>query len=166
MNPRKPIDDQLLRGNPGHRARDKKVPGLRRSDEAPPAPDTLDEEGQREWDRVARDLWEANLLATVDLSILENYCMLASLIRRCRKQLMQEGISVKSKRSAPRQHPAIRTILSSLPLLRVYADSLGIGAKARGQAYPLRAEQQDFFDLLDAEAAELEDSTDDEGKPN
>ena len=75
--------------------------------------------------------------------------------RDCRKQLAKEGISVKSKRSAPRQHPALRTIRSSLPLLKSYADALGIGAKARGQVHPLFEPQLSFADFLDGD---LDDS--------
>jgi P27 family predicted phage terminase small subunit len=164
MNPRKTDTMRELTGNPGHRS-SKRALGLERSVQAPAAPDYFNPDARLEWERVAPDLWRARHLATVDISILENFCLLAAVVRRAHRELAAAGLSVKSKRSAPRQHPALKTILSSLPILRSYADALGIGAKARGQVNPLADPQKDLFSDLDLDDEDEEPESAGSGPP-
>jgi len=109
-------------------------------------------EAAKEWKRVASELWSANLLAVVDGATLENYCRLVGLTREAEATLQREGAQVQSESGAPRSHPALKVILACAPLIRQYADALGLNARARGYVEPLAAETDNrpdrFFDPL------------------
>jgi hypothetical protein len=80
--------------------------------------------------------------------MLEQLCLLGSLAAQCRMEIAMRGMSVSSRRSAPRQSPALRTLLQILPQINSYAEALGIGAVARGRASVLPDPQGDLFGKL------------------
>jgi len=147
MNPPKPLDIKLLTGNPGrHRLKEPATPD--RPAEPPPPPDSLDAEGKRLWVTIAPALTKAGTLAEVDYLMLEQLCLLGSLAAQCRMEIATKGMSVSPRLSAPRQSPALRTLLQILPQIKSYAEALGIGAVARGRASVLLDPQPDLFSRL------------------
>src|SRR5215469_10718159 len=47
---------------------------------------------------------------------------------QCRMEIATKGMSVSSRRSAPRQSRALRTLLQFLAQIKSYPEALGIGA--------------------------------------
>src|ERR1700694_3217921 len=94
---------------------------LQRPDEVPPPPATLSTEAASEW----RRFWAANRPATADLAVVESYARLVGLVRQCDEAIADEGLTVASDGSAPRAHPAVRTMLDATPLILACADALG-----------------------------------------
>lgn len=144
---RKSNAEKFLAGVPGNRPLHTPV-DLPKPATSPRPHKRLRGEARKEWLRVAPYLFQAGLLASADIAFLENYCRLVGLVRDCHDVIQRDGMSVKSNRSAPRQHPALRTILTAMPILKQYADALGLNAKARGLIAPGAPPPDEGDDLL------------------
>ena len=87
----KPLPDNVHRmnGNPS-----KKNLGLAGNDvpvEIPEAPAHLDEDAQKEWNRISRELFRVGLIAKIDRALLGVYCMAYSRWANAEKKIIELG---------------------------------------------------------------------------
>jgi P27 family predicted phage terminase small subunit len=141
MNPRKSTARKIVAGNPGKRPLFA-IPNFHKPKTIPEPPAGLSIDGACEWRRVAGELWRANLLSTVDLPALYNYCLLVGITRRCAKVLEGGKLTVQSQRSAPRAHPALKIIQTNASLILNFSDRFGLNPRARGQVDALPGDQK------------------------
>ena len=57
----------------------------------PPAPDWLSEIGKEEWSKITHQLFNLEMLHTVDLKMIEAYCNEMSLYIECEQKLREAG---------------------------------------------------------------------------
>lgn len=129
----KPKSLHALRGNPSRLK-------LNASDnpdfdiEIPPAPDTLDEYGRGEWERVTRLMFDLKIITSLDEAILEAYCQNRSELRVLRKELESQPRFVKSERSGMEHvNPRIREIRRLVQEQRLIVQELGFSPTSRSK---------------------------------
>jgi P27 family predicted phage terminase small subunit len=140
--------ERKLRGNPGHRQSHQHAT-LEPLERLPRSPRYLSPTAKREWNLAGQQLVDARLLTRADLSTLEQYARLIAIVRDAESE-MAGRLTVKSKRSAPRPHPNLRTICQASVLVLRYAAELGLSPKSRGgiEAAPAPAEPDPFEQFL------------------
>lgn len=72
--PPKPTALKEKQGNPGKRPLKKNEPRPTRVSRVPAPPETLGDQGAKEWEKVATELKKLGLLSILDLTMLEVYC--------------------------------------------------------------------------------------------
>ena len=90
--PPKPTALKRLAGNPGKRKLNDLEPEPRR--EMPGCPRWLTGEAKKEWRRMARDLYDAGLLTTVDRAALAGYCVAWATFYEAQTELQKTGVSM------------------------------------------------------------------------
>lgn len=99
----------------------------------PVAPGWLPKEAKTEWKRIMPGLTDRRILTTEDMGNVENYCLAQAQVRQCQAVLTAEGMFVQSETSAPRPHPAFRTMHSAMTIARQLAAELGLTPVARAR---------------------------------
>lgn len=107
----------------------------------PPAPAWLPAEAKAEWKRVGPIIEKRGTLTVADLGSLEIYCLAVGQVRACQAIIAKEDMFVQSDRSAPRPHPAFRTMHEAMRQARQFAAELGLTPVSR--ARPALAPQGD-----------------------
>lgn len=87
---------KLLEGNPGHRPLPEDEPEPRLLAQIPPAPDWLSARASRVWDLVASELHAADMLASLDLSILELFAVAYDQWRSALEGIEKEGYTYRA----------------------------------------------------------------------
>ena len=122
--------------------------GLGEPADLPPAPDTLDEDGAREWDRAVALMVERGTFNDGIAATLEAYCASVATVQRCRRRLQKDGDFIESDRG-PRKHPAHQIITATVVEMRRMAAELGLTRGASGPLGPgAPAPQDDLFSKL------------------
>ncbi|MCA1971240.1 MAG: phage terminase small subunit P27 family [Caenispirillum sp.] len=97
----------------------------------PPAPEWMPKEAADEWRRIMPGLVHRRTLSPEDMGQVENYCLAIAQVRQCQKVLAVEPMFVQSETSAPRPHPAYRTMHSAMTIARQLAAELGLTPVSR-----------------------------------
>lgn len=100
----------------------------------PQPPKWFPNEAKTEWRRIMPGLVERRILTEEDMGNVENYCLAQAQVRQCQAVLAAEPMFVQSDRSAPRPHPAFRTMHSAMTLARQLAAELGLTPVSRQRA--------------------------------
>jgi len=149
---------KLLSGNPGKRPV-KDEPKFTPANETPP--DSLDEIGKGEWNRIAPELREAGVLTKMDEKILWCYCDEFSTAEQCVIKLHEQGLMIRrtsrSKVLTPNPYLAIK--VKSFAVLKSLAVELGLTPSSRSRISVVPTNQDDpYKKLKDARAARLADA--------
>jgi P27 family predicted phage terminase small subunit len=102
--------------------------------QVPPVPEWFPEEAADEWRRIMPGLTNRRTLSSEDMGQVENYCLAIAQVRQCQKVLAAEPMFVQSETSAPRPHPAFRTMHSAMTIARQLAAELGLTPVSRHRA--------------------------------
>jgi P27 family predicted phage terminase small subunit len=112
---------RLLKGNPGKRPA-RSPPEPARAEECPPSPRYLNDYAKEEWQLIAPELYQLNLLTVLDVSPLAAYCCAAAQLRQA-----EEGTEQMAKQDP---HGHALTVTGSAgnqvtnPLLRVASQAM------------------------------------------
>ena len=111
-----------------------------------------------EWDRVVPVLDVIKLLATIDLTLLTDYCLTWARLLQCERALALEGLVLEVHqldkdgnrvRTDIRRNPLSVTVKEYRSALRAYIAELGLGPSARGRiALPGAGTKNRWEDLL------------------
>lgn len=93
----KPTALKLLQGNPGKRPLNEAEP--KPEPEIPSCPEHLDEEAQREWERMAGRLSDLGLLTGIDRAALAAYCLAWSRWVQAEEAVRETGLLLQSAKT-------------------------------------------------------------------
>lgn len=94
----------------------------------------MPEDAAEEWRRIMPGLTKRRILTVEDMGQVENYCLAQAQVRQCQRILAAESPFVQSETSAPRPHPAFRTMHSAITIARQLASELGLTPVSRQRA--------------------------------
>lgn len=123
-------------GNPGKRPLDENEFQLPLLVSAEP-PDSLDEVGQKEWQRVVPILLNIKLVTELDLAIVLGYCQAFSEFVYSSKQI-KKGFVAKSESGLPMMNPYFPILNKASDKMLKYCQELGITPvqRARIKLFP------------------------------
>lgn len=98
-----------------------------------PCPKWLDEEAQKEWKRVIKEIGEGAELKTLDLKAVEGYCQSYSKWRSCENTLQREGYTFETPNGYIQQRPEVSISNKALADMRAFAKELGLTPAARSR---------------------------------
>lgn len=120
---------------------------------APAAPAWMPKEAKAEWRRIMPGLAERRVLTEEDMATVEHYCLAVGQVRQCQAALAAASdMFVQSEQSAPRPHPAFRTMHAAMTQARQLAGELGLTPVARQRAGGTGGDDgdgDDFAGLID-----------------
>jgi P27 family predicted phage terminase small subunit len=133
----KPAALRLIEGNPSKR----RIPNAIEPPpvELPEPPDTLDDVGKEEWNRVAPGLHALKLLHTLDTAALAAYCAAVSTWVQARKALktlaaqdtVTGGLLIKTTNGNAIQNPLVGTANTAARDIVRFAEQFGMTPAAR-----------------------------------
>lgn len=121
------------------------IPGDRLLDECPEAPEWLSDHAKAEWDRVAPQLHDRNLLTPDALSSLENYCIAVGQVRDCEEQIKVKGMLISAK-GGPKANPAVRMQAVAMREARLMATELCLTPHRQGKQGKEKGKSDDGWD--------------------
>lgn len=117
----------------------------------PPAPSWLDEEGRKEWKRVAKELFNMGLLTPVDMTALEAYCSVYSRWKKSEEDIDKNGLTFtyvnREGVEMKRKNPSIGIADESMKLMRSFLSEFGMTPSSRSK---VSCNTSDANDPLDA----------------
>lgn len=126
----KPTRLKILEGNPGKRRLNLSEP--KPPEGIPEMPEHLDDEAQREWNRISAALNSLGLLTTVDRAALAAYCVAWSMWVRAEKEMQQHSI-VDMSQGVPRLSPWWSVAKDSLDRMRAFLIEFGLSPASRSR---------------------------------
>lgn len=81
--------------------------------ESAKAPDELDEEGKKEWDRIFPILKSRGLITKVDYQMLLNYCFIVSRMKYVRGKILNEDIIYYEMNAAMQKVPKVNKYITA-----------------------------------------------------
>ncbi len=127
----KPTAIKKLNGNPGRRPLNEAEPQLALGGFS--CPKYLDELAKKEWHRVVKDLRESGVLAKVDRSMLETYCIAYSMARQAEEDVADKGLTVFGAKGGVIKNPSISTAVAYRTLMTKVMAELGMSASSRSR---------------------------------
>ncbi len=125
----KPTAVKELAGNPGHRPVNEAEPKPRRA--LPQCPKHLTEEARHEWRRVARDLYDAGLLTSVDRAGLAMYCQTWATWVKAEQECEASGEVIRTSNGNEIQNPWRGVANKALKLCQSLAAEFGMTPSSR-----------------------------------
>ena len=129
--PAKPTALKELAGNPGKRTLNKNEP--KPVQRKPSCPKHLVGEARREWNRMAKQLFDLGLLTEVDRAALAGYCASYSLWRKCRREIDEKGFTYETESGYVGQRPEIAIGNRALADVRAFCQQFGLTPSARAR---------------------------------
>jgi len=142
----KPTNIKELAGNPGHRPLNQ--------DEPKPqvvmmqCPRFLDEVANKEWRRIARELYNLGLLTVVDRSALAAYCQAYSRWVQASEELEGKPLMLLTENGYAYANPLISIINGSLETMKKFMTEFGMTPSARSRIRIEKPEEPDALDML------------------
>jgi P27 family predicted phage terminase small subunit len=102
----------------------------------PPMPDWLDDEAQREWNRVAPVLYMRGLLTEADGGVLAAYCDAVGMVHRCQRRIKRQGLQLRGPDGRVYIHPLAAVAQQAQQLALRLAAEFGMTARTRLIAPP------------------------------
>lgn len=149
----KPTPSKLkeLKGNPGKRPLNEDEPIFSAMDET--APESLDEEGAAEWNRIVDELRTSGVVTKMDETILWAYCQEFSIAKKAAKELKGNGLIIKAPSGYPIKNPYLSIQHRSLYLLKSLASELGLSPSSRSRVVAIPTKKGDKYEQLKNERA-------------
>jgi P27 family predicted phage terminase small subunit len=131
----KPTPTQLkkLRGNPGRRPLPKNEPKPRQKSNIPRAPAHLNKVAQKEWRRMAKELYPLGLLTNVDLSAFAAYCTTYAIWLDAQVQIDKHGVLIKAQSGFPMQSPYLTISNRAMTEMRKWLVEFGCSPSSRSR---------------------------------
>ena len=127
---RRPKPSALAHIGPrSHKKPNEREPQPRRA--LPECPPHLDDEAQREWNRVALELYQCGLLTIADRAILAMYCQMWSRWRKAEAELRKSGLTMQDPYGKVMAHPLVKIVQDTLHKMTAAAAELGLTPAAR-----------------------------------
>jgi P27 family predicted phage terminase small subunit len=129
-----PIPLRLLRGNPGKRnlhLDEQPKPADIALDEPPPM--WLDEDGVREWRRLAPKLRRLKLLTEIDGDALALYCQCYAQWKQATAKLREFGTVIKGKGGFPVMSPYVPVANRAMAQMKAFLIEFGMTPSSRSR---------------------------------
>ena len=126
-----PTAKKKLHGNPGRRALPKREPKPRVPSGIPRAPSHLDKGGQKEWRRMAKEIYPTGVMTVVDRAVLEAYCSEYSKWIFATGQIQKHGMLIKAQSGFPMQSPYLQIANKAQAEMRKWLCELGCTPSSR-----------------------------------
>ncbi|MDA0780663.1 MAG: phage terminase small subunit P27 family [Rickettsiales bacterium] len=118
----------------------------------PPPPAWLDEEGRKEWKRVAKELFNMGLLTPVDMTALEAYCTVYSRWKKAEEDIDKTGITFtyinREGVEMRRKNPSIAIADESMKLMRSFLSEFGMTPSSRSKVSSTSSGDNDPLDVF------------------
>ena len=114
----------------------------------PRCPLWLDDEGKREWRKIAPKLFRLGLLTEVDGEALACYCQSLSMLRTATAVLHKRGQAFSTPSGYKQQRPEVAIAMKSMLLVRAFAAEFGMTPSARTRINVDRDDDDDVSGLL------------------
>jgi len=133
MRGRKPVPTylKLLRGNPGRRPVNDREPHPDPVLLSPP--EDLSELGRKEWDRIARELFELGMLTNLDRAGFEAYCHAYARWQEAKAQVKKLGMIIKTKKGNIIQNPYLAVENKAMEQMKSFMVELGLSLSSRSR---------------------------------
>lgn len=139
----KPTRLKVLTGNPGRRPLNEDEP--RPAPVIPECPPELGPVAKREWERLAGELGELQLLTTLDRAALAAYCNAYGLWIEAIEAIQKYGTMVKSPSGYPIQSPYVSIANRQAEIMMRIASEFGFTPASRSRiATPVEPERTLF----------------------
>ena len=138
----KPTALKRLAGNPGRHRLNEREPQPRPAGQ-PQAPKWLNGEARREWRRVVRELHRTGVLTTVDMGVLEGYCVSYARWRHAEGMLERQPEVIESDKGNLYQNPWYGVARTAMRDALRMAQELGMTPAARSRVVVEREAQED-----------------------
>lgn len=99
----------------------------------PPPPKGLGPEARAEWSRAAKDLIDRKVLARSDLPTLEQYAIVAGMVKKLQPIAAGSDPVIVAQSGAVKQHPAHVMLAKYLNLCLRYSGELGLTPASRNR---------------------------------
>lgn len=97
-----------------------------------PAPDWLDEEASKEWDRVLPLLKKSTPISDLDVSMIASHCALFSTVVRTTRAINEVGEVIETK-SGPKQSPEFMARDKAIKEMKSVDSQLGLTPQSRAR---------------------------------
>ncbi|MFA9488958.1 MULTISPECIES: phage terminase small subunit P27 family [unclassified Mannheimia] len=149
---RKPIPTKVKerRGNPGKRKLNQDEPEFSPFNEHSPPPPQLNEDGQRMWAFLLKELLPQGVLFQTDLEVVANYCIAYQNRNSACKDIDKYGTFVENSNGGLSKNPAFTVLNEALKQMTTFGSLLGLDPSSR-QRLTGKADEQNinpFAELL------------------
>jgi len=151
-----PTAKKKLRGNPGRRKLPKREPQPRRPTGIPRAPAHLDKGGQKEWRRMAREIYPTGVMTVVDRAVLEAYCSEYSKWIYATGQIQKHGMLIKAQSGFPMQSPYLQIANKAQGEMRKWLCEMGCTPSSRSRVETVPGEKDDPLEEFIKKGKKLE----------
>lgn len=127
----KPTALKILEGNPGKRKLNVYEP--RPSRKIPPCPSFINEEGKKEWRRLAKPLVALGVLTEADTSVFAAYCQAYGRWKQAEEKLANSELVYATPSGYPMQNPYLNIATHNMTLLQKFASEFGLTPSARSK---------------------------------
>lgn len=111
-------------------------------------PKHLDEEGQKEWRRIAKELYALGLLTKIDRSALAAYCQAYSRWVKASEEMETASLTLMTENGYQYPNPLLGIINNSLEVMRKFGVEFGMTPSSRSRLKPDKPEEPDELDRL------------------
>jgi len=151
--PRTPTRMKELAGNPGKRPLNGAEP--RPKKKRPPCPKHLQGEARKEWNRMAKQLFELGLLTQVDRAALAAYCQAWADWVRAHEELAQGSMITVTEKGYPVLNPWWSVATTAAKQMKSFLTEFGMSPGSRSRLNVGENERPATVeDLLDAAVGE------------
>ena len=138
-----PVSVQVAKGNPNRltkaeiEARQQAEEQFKPNTDNIKPPIWLDAVGKKEWNRVAKELEELNILTNVDIAALGMYCDAYSKYQLATEKINKEGMFIEYTNKAGAtnmiEHPAVKAQVKYADLIKKLCSEFGLTPSARAK---------------------------------
>lgn len=138
-----PVSVQVAKGNPNRltkseiQARQEAEEKLKPNADNIKPPSWLDQIAKNEWNRVAKELEELNILTNVDIAALGMYCDAYSKYQFATKKINEEGMFIEYTNKAGAtnvvEHPAVKAQVKYADLIKKLCGEFGLTPSSRAK---------------------------------
>lgn len=139
----KPTAKRKLQGNPERRPLPKDEPQLRVPSKIPRAPSHLDKVAQKEWRRMAKELYPTGVMTVADKTALEAYCGEYSKWVLATQQIQKYGMLIKAQSGFPMQSPYLQISNKAQAEMRKWLVELGCTPSSRSRVVAKKPKKED-----------------------
>lgn len=142
--PPKPTKLKELTGNPGRRPLNKNEP--QPNQKRPPCPKHLVGEARKEWNRMAKQLFDLGLLTEVDRAALAAYCQAWARWIEAEEKLRTNGMVVMTDKGYPVLSPYWSVANQSMKQMKSFLTEFGMTPASRSRVTVNKEDEADPYE--------------------
>lgn len=127
----KPTAMKELEGNPGRHPLNEREPKPEKK--APRCPKWLEEEGKKEWKRLAKQMEEIGILTEVDMAAFASYCQAYARWKEAEEFITQHGTIVRTPSGYWQTVPQVSIAQTYLKIMNKIAEQFGLTPASRSR---------------------------------